>query len=108
MFKLVNKRTVKWPVTIQVPQDGGGSRPSKITCEYELLPQAELDDLLAASGDAAFLRQVVLGIDGLADEDGQTLAYSDEIAGQLFQIVYARNAIMSGYFEALAGGRAKN
>lgn len=109
MFKLTEKRSVKWPVTVDVPQDGGSTRPARFTVEFHLLDQSVIDAALTeARGDAEFLIGVMQGWDGVADEDGNPLEFSDASARRVLDIPYVRNAVLRAYFEAVSGGRRKN
>lgn len=109
MFKLTEKRTIKWPVTVDVPQDGGSTRPAKFTVEFRLLDQSDIDVSLAqARNDAEFLFEVMQDWEGVADEDGQTIEFSDDTARRVVDIPYVRNALLRAYFEAVSGGRRKN
>jgi hypothetical protein len=117
MFKLDdNEETVikNWPVTISVPQDGGAVQKNEISADFLLLPQDQLDDLMTASRDseggsidADILRRVVKRLTGIADADGKALDYSDELLERLIKKPFVRSALVSTYFEASAGKKAK-
>lgn len=110
MFKIAKSRCVKWPVTISVPQSGGTVQKHKIEAEFDLLTQSRLQEVMAADrnddGDAALLREVLLGWDGVADEAGQPVEFSDEARNDLVDIPYVRAALIRGYFEAASGNAA--
>jgi hypothetical protein len=117
MFKLDdNEETIikNWPVIISVPQDGGAVQKNEISADYLLLPQDQLDDLLAASReseggttDADILRRVVIRVGGVADADGKTLDYMPELLERLIKIPFCRAALVTTYFEAASGKKAK-
>ena len=107
MFKLAKgEKIVWWPVTVQVPGDGGRSSQHKIDVQYEVLPQTELDAIV---GDTeTFFERVVCDWKQVADEDGNTLSCTAENKKTLFDVPYVRSAILAGYFDAAIGGRRKN
>ncbi len=110
MFKITPFRQVKWPVTISVPQDGGRVQKHEITARFDILPQSRLDDLVrgqrGADEDKDLLREVLLGWDGVADEDGVAIEFADAPRDQLLDIPYVRGALLKAYFEAASGSAA--
>jgi len=117
MFKLDdNEETIikNWPVLINVPQDGGAVQKHEITADFLLLPQDQLDDLMTASRDSEggsvdvdILRRVVKRITGVADADGKALDYTAELLERLIKKAYIRSALVTTYFEAASGKKAK-
>ena len=116
MFKLDdNEETIikNWPVIINVPQDGGATQKHEITADYLLLPQDQLDELLATSResdgstDADILRRVVKRLGGVGDADGKAIDYTPELLERMIKRPYARAALVSTYFEAASGKKAK-
>jgi len=116
MFKLDdNEETIirNWPVVIAVPQDGGNTAKHEIAVDYLLLPQDQLDDLVASSRegdgsiDADILRRVVKRVSGVADAEGKALDHSPELLDRMIRKPYVRSAMISTYFEATSGRKAK-
>jgi hypothetical protein len=117
MFKLDdNEETIirNWPVIISVPQDGGAVQKNEISADFLLLPQDELDELMAASReseggstDMDILRRVVKRITGVADADGKALDYTPELLDRLLNKSFIRSALVTTYFEAASGKKAK-
>lgn len=117
MFKLDDNDEIiirNWPVIINVPQDGGGVQKHEITADYLMLPQDQLDDLIASSReseggnvDADIVRRVVKRLGGVADADGKALDYTPELLEKMVKKSYVRLALTSTYFEAAAGKKAK-
>lgn len=110
MFKIASKRTVKWPVVVNVPQDGGTTRSEKFTCEFVIMDQSVIDETLsdANSNDIAFLADVVHDWDGVVDDGSQPIDCNDDTKKMLFDIPYVRSAVLRAYFDAVNGGRRKN
>jgi hypothetical protein len=109
MFQLAQKNTCKWPVTVLVPQDGGKRAKQTFSAEFSLLPDERQRELKNGSvSDEEFLREVVVGWDGVQDADGAELPFGDEALDRLIAIPYVRAALIEAYFDFAAGGRRKN
>lgn len=96
------KRTVKWPVTVRVPQDGGGIDKVEVTVEYELLTAED------AAGDAETLLAKVRGWEGIADVNGNEITYSQDNLKALLGVPYIARAFGIGLVQASAGAPGKN
>lgn len=108
---LDTRRTVKWPVSVNVPQDGGTTRVQKFTAHFEIAAasalKARLDD--PEADFAAWVIERLVGWDeDLRDEADQPIAFSEETRAALCDIPYVRAAVVEAYFAAAAGGRRKN
>lgn len=115
MFKLLDEteaKTIKgWPVTINIPGDNGAVTKAEIKADFLLLPQSEVDDLIAAARngdeDADLLRKVLVGFSGVADAGGNPIDFSEASRDRLLNISYARSALVQSYFKAAGGNRPK-
>lgn len=116
MFKLDdNDETLikNWPVLIHVPQDGGTTQKHEITADFLLLPQDQIDEQLNSSrdsdgnADTDILRRVVQRISGVADADGKMIDYSPALLEKLLKKSYIKQALVTTYFEASAGKKAR-
>lgn len=98
MFKIAAKTTVTWPVTVNIPQDGGGTTKATMSVQFEKLSTSRMEELTNERED--LLKHAVVGWNegAVQDEQGQPLAYSDEAKARLLEIPYVRTAL----FEALA------
>lgn len=108
MFKLIETdEPIQWPVTVHVPQHGGKTAKHKFTALFAYLPA---DDIAPASeaGDEAFLGRVLLGWQGVQDEEGNPLPFSDEARDRLVRIPYVRRALILAWHEFIQGRAAKN
>lgn len=106
-----NRRVNEWPVVINVPQSGGTVQKQKMTVDFELLPQTEMDEVMqesrTADQDAALLMRVVKGWGQAKDEDtGEALEFNAETCANLVNISYVRAALIRSYFEAASGNAA--
>ena len=116
MFKLQDDTELlikNWPVVIGVPQDEGRIAKHEIRADFHVLPQAEIEELMEASRegggsvDADTLRRVVRRVHDVADAEGKPMDYTPELLERMIQIPYVRIALITAYFEAAAGKKAK-
>jgi len=97
----------RWPVKVQIPQAGGRTITQTFHADFRLKTQDEIEQLTQL-GDRGFLQEVVAGWEGVADEAGEALPFSEANLDLLVAIPYAKRALMAAYFEFVAGIRAKN
>jgi len=105
VFKLATKNTVTWPVTVNVPANGGTTVKATFSVEFEVKTQEELERIAREQGD--LLQECVIGWnDGaVLDESGQAIPYSDEAKAKLLSVPYVRAALFVAFGE-ISQGRA--
>jgi hypothetical protein len=109
MFKIETRKTYTWPVTVQVPCDGGKYVKATFTAEFTALPQDQIDRLVRdGDADSNIATECLAGWSGVQDEDGSDLPYSDEARTKLLNISFVRAAVVGAFFESLSGARRKN
>jgi len=105
VFKLAAVKSVKWPIDVPIPQDGGTVRKARFTAVFEMLPEGEYEEVAALDGRVA--ERVLIGWEGIAPEDGQgETPYSEEAKTQLLAIPYVRLAVLKAYLQAQSGTEA--
>ncbi len=103
MFKLAEKKTLTWPVTVNIPQDGGKITKGTFSGEFEVLDQ---DELLAVTTEGSdLLDRVLTGWKGYCDHEGNEIPFADEAKKKLLGIPYVRQALFAAYGE-MQNGRA--
>lgn len=109
MFKLEKKSTFTWPVTVNVPKDGGTFASHQFTAEFKLQEQSKVDALLLRfqQNDEDILKELLVGWLGVQDSDGDELDYTEENKAKLLDIPYVRSALLKAYFEAASGNKVK-
>lgn len=109
MFKLSSDPQFTHRVSVASPVDGGHETET-MSVRYRVVPVAEVAqaDLLTEPGTTAFLQRIIVRIDDLVDEHGESLPWSDRVRDQLLTLPHARLAIVSGYFDAVSEARRKN
>ena len=68
-------KTFKWPVTVEEPADGGVFYDSSFDAVFKRVPRSEFQKL-ADKGDLDLLKAVMTGWEGIEDEDGKPLPFS--------------------------------
>lgn len=115
MFKLAQKDTYTWPVTVEIPTDGGKFEKHGFTAEFRRLPRSEIEALLRAvteshdpQREADIVDQILLGWNGIVDADGQPVSFSDEARNQVLDIHPVRNCVFQAWVDSLKAGARKN
>lgn len=122
MFRFAKSREVLWPVTINVPVDGGGVSEAKIRVRYKLLSRTEMREAVniarKADGNAteeqvkqdeAWLADRITGWEDVVDDaTGDALAFTPDNLAALLEESYVAAAISAGLWEASRGAAAKN
>ena len=101
MFKLKPTNSFKWNVEVREPVDGRYN-VYKFKAEFKLLSAEDQQDA-QARGDADFLRVVLIGWEGIQDEDGNELVFSEIARESLIAHVPSRFATVQAYFSAVSG-----
>jgi hypothetical protein len=111
MFKLQKPDYFVWPVTVQVPQDGGTFIKRTFKVKFALKAQSEMDAAVDAlrQDDIDILRDLVVGWpDGeVQDNSGQNIDFAEETRDKLIDIPYVRTGLLTAYFNAANGNKVK-
>ncbi len=76
---LVRKKvtSVKWPVTVSVPCDGGRFEKETYDGTFKNLGRSSVE-ALADQGDPELIRGVLVGWEGIEEEDGKPVAFNSK------------------------------
>jgi hypothetical protein len=112
-FRIAQKPSYTWPVKLQVAADGGKFETHTFDVEFRRLPQGEIDKLLKQAADleiadADLARLVVVGWQGIEDEDGAALPFSEAARDKVLDVLLVRGAIVEAWIESIRGARRKN
>jgi len=112
-FKLDQSGTYKWPVTVEVPVDDGRHDKQKFDGEFKRITQSRIKELieLVASGDLTdvdVVKEVLVGWDGIEDDEGNELKFSQSKLKQLLDVPMVATAIGTAFFESYTGAKRKN
>jgi hypothetical protein len=110
MFKLNPTPQFAAPVSLTVP---GQAETGSVMLTFQHMGKQALADWLASAGqgknDLDLVAQVVVGWEGVSDDDGAAVPFSREaLAALLDAYPAAAGEIVSAYVHVLAESRAKN
>lgn len=106
-FVLKKVSSYKWPVSVDVPVDGGKFKKETFTAVFKKMSRSAFNDLVE-QGDDALINEIIEGWEGIKDEDGDAIEYSKEVCSELFDDPYVLRAVISAYTDSLLGAQAKN
>ena len=97
MFKLASPDTLyRTDVEVVVPQEKGGAQAFDIVVLMRCLPHDHYLDY-TVKGDAEVVRQVVGGWEGIEDEAGEPLPFTQENLATLSGLPYFSAAVLFAY-----------
>lgn len=111
MFQLAKDPTFTFPVIVHIPTASGGFTKHKFTGKFKHVPHTNIQELVdGVTDETSFLEEVFVGWDGVKDEDGEDLTFSEAARQKLLAISYVRTAVSKAYFDSLKGpgGRRGN
>lgn len=112
MFKLDQSPTYAWPVTVQLPMDGGAYATETFDAHFKRLPQERLEQMRkdvmdGKLTDAGFARCVMGGWSGVTD-GGQDVPFSAATLDRLLSIPNTSSAIVVAFIDSQSGAPRKN
>ena len=106
-FVLKKASSYKWPVAVDVPVDGGKFKKETFTAIFKKMSRSAFNDLIEQGVDA-LIGEIVEGWEGIKDEDGDEVVYSEEAQAELFDDPYVLRGVISAYTDSITGSQAKN
>jgi len=100
-------KTFKWPVKIEEPADGGVFETSTFDAVFKRVPRSEFQKL-ADKGDLELLKAVLTGWEGIEDEDGKPVPFSQATMKEFADDPYWIRGVLSAYTETFEGARLGN
>ena len=112
-FVLKQSDTYSWPVTFDLPIDGGRHQRQSFDGEFRRLSQSrnrELGQQIEAGDttDADLATEVLVGWSGITDDSGKDVPFSQAALQQLLDVPMLATAIITAYFSSLQGAKRKN
>lgn len=112
MFKIVQTQTYSWPVSVEFPTDKGRVEKAQFDIEFKRLSQSRLNEIRdsiekGTTTDIELAREVIMGWDGITDENGP-VPYSESAREQLLDVPLVASAIIMALFSSIAGAKRKN
>ena len=106
--------TYSWPCSVDIPVDGGKYIKQTFTCKFKRAKQTENEkfQMMLKNEELKNARliaeKVLVGWEGIQDEDGNEILFTDVTSKQILDAPMIAIAIASSYFESLGGARRKN
>jgi hypothetical protein len=124
-FVLNQSQSYSWPVSIQLPADGGKREKSSFDALFKRLPQSRINEIqqlaqqrikAAERGeeldngvtDQSIAAEILVGWSGILDADGDDVPYSEAIKAQLLDVPMMAGALIEAYFTSLVELKRKN
>jgi hypothetical protein len=124
-FVLTQSSSYSWPVSFDVPVDGGRHEKQTFDAELKRLPQSRIIEIQEAVQkrlgaiqrdeetdemitDQEIAREILIGWSGVNDEDANPIPFSEKSKAQLLDVPTVTAAIVTAYFNSLQGAKRKN
>lgn len=121
-FKLQQSATYVWPVKIVLPIDGGKRETHTFDATFRRLPQSRINEIIKLAKlqergrldedqeleDQDAAREIMTGWDGVQDDDGKAVPFSEGALSQLLEIPTVAGQIVRAWFGSLAEAKRKN
>ena len=124
-FVLNQSQSYSWPVSIQLPADGGKRQKSSFDALFKRLPQSRINEIqqlaqqrikAAERGeeldngvtDQTIAAEILVGWAGILDADGDDVPYSEAVKAQLLYVPMMAGALIEAYFTSLVELKRKN
>ena len=102
-------KTFKWPVAVEEPSatKPGKFEKSEFTAIFKRVKMSELEGITDAES-AGLLKKVLVGWEGIEDEDGNAVPFSSKELELFADDVDWLKAVLSAYTNTYAEGEAGN
>lgn len=124
-FVLNQSQSYSWPVSINLPADGGKREKSSFDALFKRLPQSRIneiqqlvqqrikaaergDELDNGVTDQSIAAEILVGWAGILDADGDDVPYSEAVKAQLLDVPMMAGALIEAYFTSLVELKRKN
>jgi len=112
MFKITQTASYSWPVSVNIPTNGGLYEKQTFDGDFKRLADSRLKEIRMAvekeeMTDADFVREVMVGWKGVTDGTND-VPFSESALAQLLDIPGVSGAIVTAVIESLSGLKRKN
>ena len=124
-FVLKQSDTYTWPVTFDIPVDGGRHEKQTFDAELKRLPQSRIieiqdavqkrltaiqrdEDTDGLITDQEIANEILVGWSGILDDKGEDVPFSEKAKAQLMDVPTVTASIVTAYFSSLQGAKRKN
>ena len=106
-FVLKKTASYKWEVKVEVPVDGNRFETQAFEAVFKKISRSAFNDLVD-KGDDALVGEILLGWDGINDEDGKPVPFTEKNKKQLCDDPYVLRGLIQAYADSVTGVTAKN
>jgi hypothetical protein len=92
-----------WPVTVQVPQDGGTVEPQTFMARFRMIPPETVQELIKSDDQDLYVKTLFVGLGAGEEADD-----FEALRAKMLSRPYVRLAIQRSFSEFQAGVPAKN
>ena len=117
-FVLKQSDNYVWPVTFDIPVDGGRHERQTFDGEFKRLPQSQVGPMVAELTKLEYLgdldriteiaRELLVGWSGVTGDDGKEVPYSQKALDQLLEVPFLAVAVLKAYMDSIKGAKRKN
>jgi hypothetical protein len=124
-FVLKQSDTYSWPVSFDVPADGGRFVKQTFDAEFKRPTQARIVEIQEAVlkrlravqndeetdgliTDLEIAEEILVGWSGIDDGEGNAVPYSQKAKDQVLNVPAVSASIVEAFFESLKGAKRKN
>jgi hypothetical protein len=100
-------KTFKWPVKVEEPADGGVFETSTFDAVFKRVPRSEFQEL-ADKGDFDLFKSVLIGWEGIEDEEGKPVPFSQATMKEFADDAYWIRGVLQAYTETFEGAKLGN
>ena len=106
-FVLEKTASYKWEVKVEVPVDGNQFETQAFEAVFKKISRSAFNNLVD-KGDDALVGEILLGWEGVTDEAGKPVAFTEKNKEQLCDDPYVLRALIQAYADSVTGAPAKN
>lgn len=106
-FVLKKTASYKWEVKVEVPVDGNRFETQAFEAVFKKISRSSFNDLVD-KGDDALVGEILLGWEGITDEAGKDIPFTEKNKQQLCDDPYVLRALITAYADSVTGAPAKN
>jgi len=106
-FVLKKTASYKWEVKVEVPVDGNQFETQAFEAVFKKISRSAFNNLVD-KGDDALVGEILLGWEGVTDEAGKPVSFTEKNKEQLCDDPYVLRALIQAYADSVTGAPAKN
>jgi hypothetical protein len=106
-FKITRTPTYKVPVKVEIPNEKGKKDVETITAIFNRIGLERLNELKDVKHPEV-LREVLAGWEGVVDDDGEEVPFTEANRLAMFDIPQAFDALVAAFWNSIFGAKKGN